>query len=173
MYTITDQVFKKGVMYMKKFPVIIMVMAMLSLTACETFQNKGDKEVLGGLGGAVAGGLLGSQIGGGSGQNIAIGAGVLLGALVGSDIGRSLDRADMLALDRANSRAHSAPIGETVTWNNPDSGNYGSVTPVRDGYSSAGRYCREYQQTIIVGGSEEKAFGTACQQPDGSWEITS
>lgn len=49
--------------------------------------------------------------------------------------------------------------------------NYGTVTPTRDGYSSAGRYCREYQQTIVVGGRNESAYGTACQQPDGSWEI--
>jgi surface antigen len=156
---------------MKNFGLVMMVLATLGLSACNT--NRGQKETLGGLGGAVAGGLLGSQIGSGSGQNVAIGAGVLLGALMGSEIGRSLDSADRYELERANNRAYSAPIGETVTWNNPNSGNYGSVTPTRDGYSSGGRYCREYQQTVVVGGQQESAYGTACQQPDGSWEIVS
>ena len=62
---------------------------------------------------------------------------------------------------------------ETVRWNNPESGNYGTVTPTRDGYSSAGRYCREYQQTIVVNGRNQTGYGQACQSPDGSWEIVS
>ncbi len=156
---------------MKQFGLVMMVLATIGLTACNT--TRGEKETLGGLGGAVAGGLLGSQIGSGSGKSVAIGAGVLLGALMGSEIGRSLDAADRYALEGASSRAHSAPIGETVTWNNPDSGNYGSITPTRDGYSTSGRYCREYQQTVVVGGQQESAYGTACQQPDGSWQIVS
>ncbi len=148
-----------------------MVLAMLAFTGCETMQGRGNKELIGGGTGAVLGGVLGSQVGGGSGRLWATGAGVLLGALVGSEIGSSLDKADMVYAQQANSTAHSAPIGETVSWNNPDSGHYGTVTPTRDGYSSSGRYCREYQQTVYVGGKQESAYGTACQQPDGSWEI--
>jgi len=158
---------------MKNFVLIPMVLAALSLGACETLQGRGDKELIGGASGAVIGGLLGSQVGGGSGRLWATGAGVLLGALAGSEIGASLDKADMAYAQEANQTAHSAPVGETVTWNNPDSGNSGSVTPTRDGYSSAGRYCREYQQTVTVGGREETAYGQACQQPDGDWEIIS
>lgn len=32
-------------------------------------------------------------------------------------------------------------------------------------------YCREYTQTFTVGGETQKGYGTACLQPDGSWEI--
>lgn len=156
---------------MKNFSLLIMVFATLSLSACQTFQNSGNKELIGGGSGAVLGGLLGSQIGSGSGRLWATGAGVLVGALVGSEIGRSLDRADRQYMAQANYEAQSAPIGEPISWNNPESGNSGSVVPTRDGYSASGRYCREYQQTIYVGGREESAYGTACQQPDGSWEI--
>ncbi len=156
---------------MKQFSLMVMVLAMFSLTACQTLQGRGDKEVIGGGTGAVLGGVLGSQIGSGSGRLWTTGAGVLLGALVGSEIGSSMDKADMAYVSKANTRAHAAPIGETVSWNNPDSGNYGSVTPTRDGYSSSGRYCREYQQEVVVGGETQDAYGTACQQPDGSWEI--
>jgi hypothetical protein len=31
--------------------------------------------------------------------------------------------------------------------------------------------CREYAVPITVGGKEEIAYGKACQQPDGTWQI--
>lgn len=145
------------------------VAAALLLSACVT--DNGTKQTVGTLGGAAGGALLGSQIGGGSGRLVAVGVGTLVGAFLGSEIGKSLDRADQLAANRAAQQAHAAPIGQTISWNNPDSGHSGSVTPVRDGYASSGAYCREYQQTITVGGRTERAYGTACQQADGSWKI--
>lgn len=156
---------------MKKLVLIPMMAAALSMTACQTLQDNGTKQNIGGLTGAVAGGLLGSQIGGGSGKYWTTGAGVLLGALVGSEIGASLDKADMAYAQQAQNRAYAAPVGETISWNNPQSGNYGTYTATNEGRSSSGRYCREYQQTIVVGGRQETAYGQACQQPDGSWEI--
>lgn len=30
--------------------------------------------------------------------------------------------------------------------------------------------CREYQTTVLIGGNEERAYGNACPNPDGSWE---
>lgn len=32
-------------------------------------------------------------------------------------------------------------------------------------------YCREYQQTVTIGGTTQQGHGTACLQPDGSWQI--
>lgn len=34
-------------------------------------------------------------------------------------------------------------------------------------------YCREFTQNIAVGGKIQEAYGTACMQPDGSWERVS
>jgi surface antigen len=158
---------------MKKIILLTAMIASVGLAGCESFQNAGTKQQVGTAGGAVIGGVLGSKVGGGSGQLWATGIGVLLGALVGSEVGKSLDRADMMYAQRANYKAHSAPIGEEITWNNPESGNSGVVTPVRDGKDTSGRYCREYQQTIYVGGQQETGYGIACQQPDGTWEIVS
>lgn len=155
---------------MRKIYLIPAVLAAFSLSACESIQNSGTKQSVGGVSGAVVGGLLGSKVGGGSGQLWATGAGVLLGALIGSEIGKSLDQADKMYLAQANQSAHSAPIGETVSWSNPESGHYGTVTPTRDGQSTSGRYCREYKQTIYVDGQQETAVGQACKNPDGTWE---
>jgi surface antigen len=160
---------------MKNFILSTMLIAALFMTAaCEnTMRGAGNKQIIGTGTGAVLGGLLGSQVGGGSGRLWATGAGVLLGALVGSEIGASLDNADRAAMNNANIQAQSAPIGEQISWNNPNSGNHGYIVPTRDGYSQSGRYCREYQQTIVVGGKQQSAYGTACRQPDGSWEVVS
>lgn len=133
--------------------------------------GRGEKETVGGLGGAAVGGLIGAQFGSGKGKLAATGAGVLIGALIGSRIGKGLDDADKANADRAINKAHNAPLGETIAWNNPRSGNSGTVTPVRDGTSSSGAYCREFQQTVTVGGETKDAYGTACRQPDGSWQI--
>jgi surface antigen len=143
----------------------------LVIAGCQNMQNKGDKELIGTGAGAVIGGILGSEVGGGSGKLWATGAGTLIGALVGSEIGKSLDRADRAALQQANNKAREAPVGETITWKNPETGHHGSVTPVREGENESGRYCREFRQKIIVDGREQTGYGTACQQPDGSWKI--
>jgi surface antigen len=133
----------------------------------------GQKQTIGALGGAAAGGLLGSQFGRGSGKLALTGAGVLLGGLLGSELGKGLDRNDQQYAARAYDQAASAPIGQQVSWNNPESGHSGTVTPTRDGRHSDGRYCREYNTTVYVGGRYQEARGQACQNPDGSWEVIS
>lgn len=145
------------------------VIALLA-TACSS-SPYGEKQTVGTLGGAALGGLLGSQFGDGTGRLVATGAGVLIGGLIGSEIGRTMDEQDRMRANQAVTQAHQAPLGETIVWNNPDSGHSGTVTPVRDGTTSSGLYCREFQQTVTVGGRTETAYGTACRQPDGTWRI--
>ena len=103
----------------------------------------GTKQGVGTLGGAAAGGLAGAQIGKGTGQLAATAGGVLLGALLGSEVGKSLDRADQTYATRAANTAYTAPIGEPIQWENPESGNYGTVTPTREGRTANGQYCRD------------------------------
>lgn len=156
---------------MKKF-VATLAVAGVVLAGCADYNNMGNKQMIGGGTGAVLGGLAGSQFGKGSGQLVGVGVGALLGTLVGSSIGKSLDKADLAYAQQAQQRAYSAPLGQTINWNNPQSGNYGNITPLRDGRSTGGGYCREYSQTIYVDGRSETGRGTACQNPDGTWQIT-
>lgn len=153
----------------------ILAALLIALTASACAQNGsgyGTKQTVGALGGAALGGWAGSTIGGGTGQIAATAAGALLGALVGSEVGRSMDELDRMKAERAYTRATTAPVGETISWRNPDTGNYGTVTPVREGTQTAsGRYCREFEQTVVIGGRHEQAYGVACQRPDGTWEI--
>jgi len=141
----------------------------IGLAACE---NTGPKEAGGGLIGAGLGGLAGSQIGHGSGKLAATGAGVLLGALLGSSAGKSLDRADRMYAERSTHGAlETGRSGQPVAWTNPDSGHSGTIVPQPAYQSNTGQYCREYQQTVQVGGQSQQAYGTACRQPDGSWKV--
>ena len=93
---------------------------------------------------------------------VAIIGGVLLGAAI---------------LSSANQPAYAAP--QQIYAPPPPYGqSYGysqapvQAVPYSDVYQSqAGQYCREYQSHVNVGGRMQYGYGTACQQPDGSWRV--
>lgn len=130
------------------------------------------KQTGGTIVGGAGGGLLGSQFGSGTGKLVATALGAVAGAWLGNEVGKSLDNADRAAMRRTSqSSLETAKTGTTASWSNPDSGNSGTITPTKTYQASSGEYCREYQQTVTVGGKTEQAYGTACRQPDGSWKI--
>ena len=158
----------------KRLAAVALLLPMLSLAACDsqnpnsTLNKTNTGTVLGGVGGA----LLGSQFGKGTGQLVGVGAGALLGAALGNQIGASLDRADMQYYNATSQRAlETAQPGQTLPWSNPQSGNSGTVTPQNYYQTASGQYCREYTQTINVGGKKQEAYGKACRQPDGAWKV--
>lgn len=134
-----------------------------------------SKGGLGTLAGAGLGALVGSKVGKGNGQLVGVALGTILGAGLGNSIGTSLDRADMAKANQASQNAfESAPSGQQIAWQNPDSGNSGTITPMRTYQEpNTGQYCREYNQTITVGGKTEQAYGKACRQIDGTWKVQS
>lgn len=145
------------------------ILAAFILVGCA--EGAANKQTFGAIGGAVAGGVLGSQFGGGTGQLVATGLGTLLGAWAGSEIGASLDRADQAyANQAAQSSLETAPIGTSTTWQNPDSGHYGTITPTNT-VPRGNTYCRDFTQTIYVEGRSETATGQACRNPDGTWSV--
>jgi surface antigen len=157
----------------------------IMLSACNAQQNADNarqggvmggggitKSDVGTVGGAVAGAVIGSKIGGGSGRTAAIALGTLLGAGIGHEVGASLDRADMAYYNQTQQQAlETGQAGQTLPWNNPETGNSGSFTPSNYYQTAEGSYCREFNQTINVGGKSQQAYGTACRQEDGSWKI--
>lgn len=147
----------------------LILVLVLAMAGCS---GMGPKETGGTIIGGAGGALIGSQIGGGSGRLVGVAVGTLAGALIGGEIGRSLDAADRAAMERNTQYAlEHAPVEQATPWKNPDSGNYGSTTPKKTYQTAEGRYCREYQQTVVIGGREHDAYGTACRQPDGTWKI--
>lgn len=150
---------------------VAMALAIASvLASCQM-----NKQTSGGLIGAAGGGLLGSQIGGGTGKLVAVAVGALAGYLIGGEIGKSLDKADATAA-RHNTQYTLERVPDYKkgpSWRNPNNKRtYGYTVPTKT-FEHKGRYCREYQQTVVINGKEEQAYGTACRQPDGSWQIVS
>jgi surface antigen len=147
--------------------VAILVLIVAALTGCATIEDN-PKASIGAFGGAAFGGLIAAAAGGGG---AAIVGAVIGGALLGAFAGNALDQRDKRLAAEAQQRAlENAPTGKPVAWTNPDTGHAGTVTPTRT-YQSAGGYCREFQNNVTIGGKDEKAYGTACRQPDGSWKV--
>jgi len=141
------------------------------LSSCTNEAGQANKQQLVGLAGAIGGGVIGSNVGKGKGRTAGIIGGTIIGGLIGSEVGKSLDKADIAYHNRAQQQAFEYnKAGASSTWKNPDTGASGAITPTKT-FEKNGNYCREYTQNISVGGKAEKAYGTACRQPDGSWEI--
>lgn len=166
---------------MQRSKLIALLLTISMLSACQQggapgtgIMNGGsiNKQDIGTGVGAIGGGVLGSTIGRGAGKTAATIGGALLGGIVGSSIGKSLDNADMAAYNSASQRAlETGQPGQSMPWKNPQSGNSGTVTPQNYYQNSEGQYCREYSQTIVVGGQKQDGYGKACRQSDGSWKI--
>lgn len=171
---------------MKKSILALTAVAFLA-TACgqQTAENARQGGITGGAGGlsksdigtglgAVGGAVAGYQFGKGRGKAVGVALGTLLGAGIGHELGASLDRADMTYYQSTQQRALETGMpGQTLPWNNTQSGNSGTFTPAAYYQNNSGQYCREFSQTVNVGGKSERAYGTACRQPDGQWQIVS
>ena len=145
----------------------MIMLLIVGATGCESVQNN-PKTAIGGLGGAAFGGLIAAAAGGGG---AAIAGAVIGGALLGGLAGNMLDQRDKrLAAEAQQKALESTPTGTPVAWSNPDTGHSGTITPVKT-YQSGGTYCREFQSDVIIDGKPDKAWGTACRQPDGSWKV--
>lgn len=148
----------------KKF--ILSLILLTLLAGCDM-----NKQQMGTLIGGATGAAIGSTFGKGGGQLVGIGLGAIAGGLVGNQIGQYMDEQDKLKMKQASYEAlENTRSGKTTTWKNPDNGHSGTITPVKT-YEKSGRYCREYTQTVNIGNKVHEAYGTACRQPDGSWEI--
>lgn len=134
-----------------------------SLAACT---NEQSGQIIGG----ILGGAAGSTVGKGSGKTVATVAGAIAGSFIGGSIGRSMDATDRL---KAQHTLENNRTNEPSSWHNPDSGNDYTVTPTETYQSSSGSYCREYTTDVVIGGQTERAYGTACRQPDGTWQVQS
>lgn len=143
----------------------------LMITACTDMGGPITKAQIGTVMGAAGGAAAGSQFGKGSGNVAMIALGTLAGAALGNSLGGSLDKIDQQYATRTTQTTlETAPTGQATSWRNPDSGNSGTITPTRT-YTMGGMNCREYTQTIVVDGKSQRAYGKACRQNDGTWQI--
>jgi surface antigen len=141
----------------------IVLLCSISLVGCSNM----SKQDVGVITGGVAGGLLGSTIGGGSGKVLAIAAGTLAGAFIGGQVGKSMDETDRL---RMNQALNNNAVGQPAYWTNAHSRTTYKVVPVKNVTVNNNPYCREYRTTADIAGKKQQVYGTACRQPDGTWQ---
>lgn len=162
---------RRGARFVAASLVTSLVATSLFLAGCSSMKdspNQTGGAILGGIGGAA----IGSMFGKGHGQLVGVAVGALAGSMLGSHIGRSMDETSQLKAQQTTQHTLEAiPTGQVQTWHNPDKGTSGTVQ-VQKTYQhpSTGSYCREYVQTVTIGGQTETLYGTACRQPDGSWK---
>jgi surface antigen len=139
-------------------------------SAEQSIENN-PKAVLGSVVGAGGAALLAGALGG---RGWTVVAAALAGGLLGGAIGHRLDTKDKELAAQAAQRAFEVgQSGQPSVWNNPDSGNHGSVTPTHTYQLATGQYCREYRQDVWIGNEKQQTYGTACRQADGTWQIQS
>ena len=156
-------------MNITRFTAVALVAVLLA--ACAQMQDN-PKQTAGTLVGAGLGALAGSQLGGGKGQLAAVAIGALGGAWLGSEAGKSLDRADKAYAERSAQQALEYNArGQTAAWRNPDTGHRGSTTPVETYRTASGEDCRVYETDVTIDGRTESATGRACRQADGTWRV--
>lgn len=153
---------------MKKFLITATTVSMLAvgLAGCAPGQNTPGSTAVG----ALAGGLIGGALFHGRGNVAGILASSLIGGSIGYLVGRQMDQQDRINMANA---IVDTPVNQQATWVNTSTNTTYIVRPVRDFHTDSGQYCREYRTKIQVGNEWKSAYGTACQQPDGQWQIQS
>lgn len=73
-----------------------------------------------------------------------------------------------IAKNAARDALNEGEDGVTVNWNNPDSKNYGSLTPLSTSQKN-GRTCRELKIENHANNMDGSAVYEFCQKPDGKW----
>jgi surface antigen len=149
--------------------VLLIALASMASGCAGTYTKKDTGTALG----ALTGGALAYGLGkGSSNKNIWMILGVGAGALLGNNIGAQLDEKDRLLAGRTIQQTlELGPDRSIGSWQNPNTGHSGTVTPTATRVASTGQPCREFITTVTIGGVEQQGYGTACRQADGGWKI--
>ena len=147
-------------------------LAFLPLAGCDSVQrdfglNRNGQ--VGAASGAAFGGIVASI----AGANPAwIAASVVLGGVTGGAIGQHLGMHDAEQHARTNSAAlDRLAEGQTDSWHNEHTGNWGSTTVTRVTAAGDGVVCKSYMEKVHTNAETVTKEGTACRGPGGSWRI--
>jgi len=154
--------------------VIRILIVLLLLSGCSATNNS-VRSHMGGTLGAVTAGATCYQL---LQANVALTAAC---AVVGSWVGSSAFYNDDINIHTAVfvDTLNKAPGKRShTTWGNSATGNWGSIT-INRSFLVSGLKCKSYESVISIDHAwpmnyiqRENEFGTACQLPDGRWQIT-
>ncbi|KKB96154.1 hypothetical protein SZ25_00779 [Candidatus Arcanobacter lacustris] len=64
-------------------------------------------------------------------------------------------------------------VDKVANWNNPATGNSGTIIVTKTLEVGDKNYCREYTKTATIGGKTQKSSGKACRKSSGNWQEAS
>jgi surface antigen len=141
-----------------KIRMVLAVASSAFLAACGTASQTGGGGLLGG----------GSSQGSGSGKVAGTIIAAMNGGLVGGTVGTGLsEREKRNALEAEYRALEYTASGQKVAWQG-EPGHSGEVVAAQP-YRVGSQDCRQYTQTVVIGGATSTARGTACRNADGSW----
>lgn len=127
----------------------------VALTSCETSGAHKNTAIGAGVG-AMVGGLGCAAAGGKAGACLAL-AGV--GAIIGGGIGAQIDARDRERREAALRQARLQ--SKRVSWRNPETGNSGTITPLR-AVVQDGKTCRVIKEQYVKNGEPTSDETTDC-----------
>ena len=153
---------------MKKYQKFLAIgLISMSLLGCANMTREESGNVIGALlGGALAYELAGDS----SNKEIWVATGIIGGAIAGGHYAVLTEPSQRMNATNMHTTLESIPDNAQTKWINPNTNESGTMTVVRTNNNN-GTPCREFTQTIYVGGEAVQGYGTACRQADGSWKI--
>lgn len=165
-----------------------LAVSLATLSACQTGEGIGQNTLAGAGAGAVIGGV-GCALAGGNARQCALiaAAGAVVGGTIGAQIdARDRERRQAALMDairdeeyRDQQAARPSPAGarraapraapKQVAWANPDTGNRGTITPLRAVVKN-NQECKVMQETYFKDGDPISGETTVCRQANGSWK---
>ena len=113
--------------------------------------------------GATGGGIIGAALGGGTGLLV----GAAVGGLLGYTTGRAMEEEDRRQV------AYALEADRAARWTNAETGHTYYVQPTGTVVEGS-RPCRQFRLVTDQSGHDRnEVYGTACQRPDGTWELQS
>ena len=155
--------------------ITLAISALVLLSASPAYAGSGGN-IIGTLLGGALGGLLGNQIGHGQGRIAATVGGAIIGGIIGGHYGSEIDQEDRYygsgaAYWSVNSNMFSDQVPASqyvpnyVAQDAPAPQSFGTYNVAMEAY------CRPFSQDVMMGNRIVHTYVTACQLPDGSWQV--
>lgn len=159
----------------RKVSVAALVVALAgatTLAGCQSIEREtglNTQTQTGAAGGAAFGGIIAAL----ADANPAwIAASVILGGIAGGSIGHYLGEHDAKQYAENHYKAlDNLRAGQTSTWRDPSTGNYGSTTVHRTFTAADGALCKNFTETVHTSSKDVRETATACKASNGDWQV--
>ncbi len=143
-----------------------------ALAGCQTIEREtglNTSTQTGAAGGAAVGGIIAALA---SANPAWIAASVILGGVTGGALGNYLGEKDAKQYAQHHYQAlDNLSAGQTSSWRDPQTGNYGSTTVHRTFTASDGALCKNFTESMHTSAKDVKETATACKASNGEWKV--